>query len=478
MGFSSLEIGKRALLASKVALDVTSNNIANVNTEGYSRRVVTSSETDPHKAGFGYVGTGVLVDKLRSYREEFFDKEIRNTGTRQAGFDQDSVVFKRIEAILAEPSEFGLNEITAEFFNAFEALAQKPEDLSLRQNLLMISENMVERFHITSLKLTDLKSDIVQSANVNIDKANNIFKEIANLNNEVTRAIAHDGVGAQTFVDEREKKLEELSKLFEINRTSGEYGSINVFINGMNVITGSTYTNLKLREKVDGSTGKSSLQIVKVNNQNSETIIKMNDGELGSMLKHYNDTLNSLADSETFSVMASLDKFVDAIAKNVNNITVAGYGLNDITAPSQGRTFFEPSIGRVTADTIQISQDIAGNPENIPLSAMPDEPGDSEIARKIAKLSINQNFLDSQTPSEYYTNILGQLGLKSKSASNGSETTAIVSEQLNNQRESIIGVNLDEEAINLIKYQKSFEAASRVINATSAMLSTIINMGS
>jgi flagellar hook-associated protein 1 FlgK len=322
-----------------------------------------------------------------------------------------------------------------------------------------------------------LKSDIVQSANVNVEKANNLFKEIATLNNEVTRAIAHDGVGAQTYVDQREKKLEELAQLFEITRTNGEYGEINVFINGMNIITGTTHTKLKLREKVDGLSGESSLQIVKVNNQNSETVIKMNEGEIGSMLKHYNETLNSFADSDTFSVMASLDNFVNALAKNVNNITVAGYGLNDITAPSQGRTFFEPSIGRATAATIQISQDVAGKPEDIPLSANPDEPGDSEIARKLSKLSINKNFLEGQTASEYYTNMLGQLGMKSKASQSGSDTTAIVSEQLNNQRESIIGVNLDEEAINLIKYQKSFEAASRVINATSTMLSTVINLG-
>ena len=85
----SLEIGKRALLANKLGLDVTSNNIANVNTEGYTRRDVTFSETDPLYNRNNYLGTGLEIDKFRSFREEFFDRELRNTASRKEGYALD-----------------------------------------------------------------------------------------------------------------------------------------------------------------------------------------------------------------------------------------------------------------------------------------------------------------------------------------------------------------------------------------------------
>ncbi|MFP4529249.1 MAG: flagellar basal body rod C-terminal domain-containing protein, partial [Candidatus Kapaibacterium sp.] len=107
----------------------------------------------------------------------------------------------------------------------------------------------------------------------------------------------------------------------------------------------------------------------------------------------------------------------------------------------------------------------------------PGEPGNSDVARQVAQLATNHKFLDSQTPQEFYSGYLGKIGSMGSEAKNGSNTTRLVTDQLSNQRESIIGVNLDEEAINLIKYQKAFEAASRVINVTNEILATIINLG-
>ncbi len=476
MGISSLEIGKRALAASKVGLDTTSNNIANVNTEGYSRKIVTQSETDPYRSSQGFIGTGVLVDKIRNYREEFFDKEVRATKTRKSGFENDSRLLKRIEAILAEPSDNGLNEMVSNFLNAFEELSQKPEDISLRANLIQIAQSMIDRFNLTAQQFEDLRAEIIQNISNDLDTANRLLKEIANLNNEVQKSIAHDGVGAQTYIDEREKKLEELSKLFEINITQSDFGNINVFVNGMNIITGNIAVNLELKEKVNPTTSEKTLGII-VKGKNKEINIKTNDGEIGTMLTHYNKTLNPLASDEFFSVAKNLDDFVDTLANKINNLVIGGYGLFDKSAPPPARTFFEPNLAKITAANIKLSDDIKSAPEKIPLSSQPNEPGNSEIARKIANLSVDKNFLNNQTPSEFYTNTLGQLGQMSVNAQNGTETSTIVEEQLLNQRESIIGVNLDEEAINLIKYQKSFEAASRVINITSSMLSTLINIG-
>jgi flagellar hook-associated protein 1 FlgK len=194
-------------------------------------------------------------------------------------------------------------------------------------------------------------------------------------------------------------------------------------------------------------------------------------------MKHYNVTLDDNESSEEFSAFKKLDDFANAIVKKVNQHSMEGYGLDDNAAASPGRAFFEPAVGDATATTIEISEDIKGKPRDLPVSGAPGEPGNNDVARKIARITEDNAFLDSLTPQEFYSGFLGKIGTMGKEAKSGENTTRLVADQLTNQRESVIGVNLDEEAVNLIKYQKAFEASSRVINTTNEILATIVNLG-
>jgi len=127
--FSSLEIGKRALLAQKFGIDNTSNNIANVNTPGFSRRTAVMSETDAYKTNGDYQGTGVQVDLLRSFRQELLDKEVCGNLSQQKGYEIDQSYLQQISSVFGEPSDSGLSELTTSFLNTFNTLAQNPEML-------------------------------------------------------------------------------------------------------------------------------------------------------------------------------------------------------------------------------------------------------------------------------------------------------------------------------------------------------------
>ena len=147
MGFSTLEIGKSALLAQRYGLEVVSNNISNANTEGYSRkRADLTSSTSKFEAG-NFVGTGVIADQLKSFREEFFDEEIRNSITRNAGYEADQEILKRIEGVLGEPSETGLNNLISDFFISWDELASNPDKSAYRQKVISSARNMTDKFH-------------------------------------------------------------------------------------------------------------------------------------------------------------------------------------------------------------------------------------------------------------------------------------------------------------------------------------------
>jgi|LSQX01.1.fsa_nt_gb flagellar hook-associated protein 1 FlgK len=473
--FSIIEIGKRALLAQKFGLDITSNNVSNVNTPGYSRRSASLSETKPISGSF--LGTGVVVDAIKSYREEFYDSELRKSISRQTSYESEALLFQRIEALLAEPSESGLNELATEFFNAFEFASLNPENFGLRENLLQVAHSLVDRFNQTAEQFQNLRSETQSLISSNIEEANQLIAEIASLNHSIMSSASQIGGQAQTLIDERELKLEALAKITGINITHEENGAANVFINGINVVTNNTYNSLKLNELVNPNTGERTLQIHKLDgNGNSIGTINPQSGELSAQMKMFNVTLDDKESGNGFSVFKELDDFANAIATKVNAITITGFGLNDIDGNSPARNFFEPIVGRVTAASIKISSDIAGKPLDIPLSSRPNEPGNNDIALKISNLAYDKNFFNNSTPSQFYSGLLGKIGTFSKEALNGAKTTELISEQLNNQRDSLIGVNLDEEAVNIIKYQKAYEAASRIVTVTDSLLNTLINL--
>lgn len=475
--FTGLEIGKRGLLAQRLGLDITSNNISNVNTPGYSRRQPSMVQTDPMSYTQGFQGTGVVMDRLRTFRDEFFDREIRMSTARNATYASDEQIIQRLEAIFAEPSEMGLTEITADFFNAWEHLSMQPENIAMRENTINVAKTLTDRFNTTARQLDDTRKELYQSLNADIKTANRLIDRIAGLNNEISNNFSLKGSGAQTLIDEREKSLEDLSKLFSVNATRDEFGTVNVFANGINLITASTSSKIVLKENINAGSGEITLSLSVKNGSGIEHKLSSIDGEMPSLLKHFNITLDPNDSSGEFSISKSLNDFAAAIVKNVNDLTTGGYGLDDPEGLPPLRNFFDPAIGAATAHTISINAEIINDSRKIPLSDAANEPGNNNIARAIALLSSDSDFINGATPSDYFSGVIGRLGQMASDAVNGNMTSRLVNEQLLTQRESVIGVNLDEEAISLIKYQQAFEAASRIINTANEMLSTIIALG-
>lgn len=477
-GLSSLELGKRALLAHRFGLDVTSNNIANVNTPGYSRRSALLTETDPHKNSGQYFGTGSMVEQLRTFREEFFDREIRNTLSRKAGYDNDEKVYQRLESILAEPTELGFTEQVNDFLKAFEELALNPENIAQRDTILGQAQTLVEQFNRTATQLTELRQEVASSINIDIDKANQLLIDIAELNKNIANSKAETQNEAQTYVDQREQKLEELSELTGVNVTYDSKGMAYVYLNGMNLVSGPSSNQLKSNETTNPVTGERTIQILQYDPKtNVSNVINVQSGSIASDLKHYNVTLDDADSSDGFSAFTKLNDYVNALVTKVNSLTMGGYGLDDAGPNPPGRNFFNPTVGKATAANISLSSDIKDKPRNIPFASRAGEPGNAEVALAIGRIAQDSTFLEGQRPSEFYSGFLGRLGTIAKEADNGKTTTKLVADQLSNQRESTIGVNLDEEAVNLIKFQKGFEAASRIVNVTNELLTTIVNLG-
>ncbi|MCX7880706.1 MAG: flagellar hook-associated protein FlgK [Ignavibacteria bacterium] len=479
MGISpSLEIAKRALIAQRLGLDTTSSNVANVNTPGYSRRVPTFREGEPLPLRNGFVGNGVLVSKLRTFREEFFDRHIRRSFSNLSTLETDNALIQKLATILGEPGDQNtLNSTVMDFLNSFQSLSLKPSDIALRERTISLAKTMLFRFKEVASQIQDAREQILNDFNIGVDQANRLIKEIADLNFKIASAKSKLDGDSQTFVDLRESKLEELSKLFEVNITQGDYGTVNVFLNGINLVTGASYSQLKSKLHIDSLTNEKTLSLVKQDLSGRELAsVSLKYGKLGSLLEHYNVIYDNFDSSGGMSIATELEKFFSTFITKINSFSVNGYGLTDTTAPPPGRNFFVYS-GILSIATTDLNSEIVADVRKMPLSAFPNEHGDTSVARQIANLASDKNFLSDQTPDEYLTNIIGQLGNFGEQVASLYSTSKTANEQLLNQRESLIGVNLDEEAINLIKFQKAFEAASRVVSTTNDILGTLVNLG-
>lgn len=478
MGVSpSLEIAKRALIAQRLGLDTTSGNIANVNTPGYSRRIPNLNEGEPLPGSNGFVGNGVLVSKLRTYREEFFDRQIRRSSSNLASLEMDNTIVQRLSAILGEPSENSLTGLIIDFLNSFEDLTLHPENLAMRQRTITIAQTLLVRFKNIAYNLSETRNQIKTDIESNVQNANQLIREIADLNYKIASNKSKIDGEPQSLVDQRALKLEELSKLLDINVTNGDFGTINVFVNGLNLVTGTDFMQLKIKETIHPITNERNISLVKTDPQMRElaTLILRN-GKLNSFIKNYNIMLDPNDSSNQFSVARDLEDFFSSFVQRVNSLTSQGFGLTD-TGPNPPNRLFFVSRGNFAISGTEVNSELIADLRKIPLASLPNESGNAEIAKQISNLRYDTALFNGLTPNEALSSIISNVGNWGNSISNLYENSKLATEQLVNQRESIIGVNLDEEAINLVKYQKAFEAVSRLISTTNDLLAIIVNLG-
>lgn len=478
--FNSLEIGKRALIAQRFGLDVTSNNIANVNTRGFSRQNAVLTETKPLATSVGLLGTGVAVARVDSVRQEFFDREIRTTISSLSGFNADTELIGRLEAIFSETSDFSLDKTIQEFFAAFSDLALRPESIDKRKSVLNAGNNLAKHFNSISQGIEDLRFDVKNRAEDAVVEINRILNDVAELNRQITIARAQGNDSGLQLSDQRANLLEDLSDFVDIRVTINADNLANVNIGGGTVLTGTSAQTVELRESVDAVSGERDIALVALNGK-GDIISTLNPtkGEVGVLSNHYNVTLDSNDSSGGLSIIGELNGLADAIVDKVNTSHATGFGLDDAAGAAPGRNFFDPGsvLVPVTAATMALSADVEGLPRNVAAADAGEEPGNGETARAIADLLQAQDFINDTSVIESYSGLVADIGALGSDAKNGAATIEIVQSQLTAQREAVLGVNLDEEAISLIQFQRAFDASARVINTASEMLSVLVNLG-
>jgi len=360
---STLNIGTRALQTSQLGIDITGQNVANADVEGYSRKRINQTTVYAYDSAYGQRGLGAAVVNIERMRNMFIDEQIRKQNSEVGYFAEVAASFNRMESILCEPSDLGIMFFMDEFFNSWQNLANNPEDLSARTMVRTNAQVMIDNFRKAAMELADLRQQKNQEIPMRVERVNQLSYEIMNLNQE----IASVEIGNQNANDSRDRRdtlLKELSELIDINVVENALGQVTVTTAGHVLVAPSYRQNLEItttiRELDDGST----LRDVGIRFSESKISFIPTGGQL-----------RGLFDSRDIYIpeyQNKLDEFAGEIVKAINDVHLQGYSMSG----HSGFHFFDPN--GTTAATMKVSAAVATNVQNI-AAATADQ---SEIASR------------------------------------------------------------------------------------------------
>ncbi len=453
--FYSLEVARRSLQSQQRALDVTGHNIANANTKGYSRQVVDFRTVPPTGTGIkANIGAGVEVSSVNRMRDSFLDGQYRQQSTRNGYWNQQEEVLNVIEVILNEPSEGGLRTVLNNFWSGVQDLSNNPESTAARRVVLETGELVVDNFRYTDGQLHELRESLDVSLQARIQEINTINEEILLLNQQIVGEQAK-GNSANDLKDRRDLLLDQLSYFMDVDVAHRSNGSVDVYLSGNIMVN--QYSANRIVAEIDPEND----HMRKLVWEDGGHDVTVKGGQVASIL--------SLRDETVVDVKNMLLDLWTDFANSVNELHATGYGLDGST----GHSFF------VNVDHIRnagVNPELHRHPEKLATADAEGQPGNSNIARKIADLRFSpRDELSGATYDDFYRGLVADVGVLSSEAKRMAENGQYLSQQIDMSRQSVQGVNLDEELMNMIKYQHAYSAAARMITTVDEMLDLIIN---
>lgn len=232
--FATFNIGKRGLFAQQKAIDVTSHNIANANTEGYSRQRATLETTRPfgmpsmnNQVGPGQIGTGVDVSCIQRIRDGFMDYQVRREKSTLGQYEARDKYLSEIESIFNEPSDNGLSNLIGKFFNAWDQLSKQSESSNARTVAAQQSAALADELNHTYNQLMSVKSNAQESIKQSVFDLNGMLDRLDKLNQQIM-SVKVSGMEPNDLMDQRDLLLDQLSEKFNINVEADNFYSVNV----------------------------------------------------------------------------------------------------------------------------------------------------------------------------------------------------------------------------------------------------------
>ncbi|HLS06693.1 MAG TPA: flagellar hook-associated protein FlgK [Bacillota bacterium] len=516
--FHGLEMAKQTLFAQQSALYTTGHNIANANTKGYTRQRVNFGTMRPYPVPAvnrpeipGQLGTGVEVSSIQRIRNKFLDAQFRSENSRMNHWETTSHSLSRMERLLNEPSDSGLSKTMDLFWESLNDLAVHPDKPGARSVVAERAKSVTDTFNHLAKSLEDIQNDLRAEIGSGEDKINSLLRQINRINEQV-KTIEPHGYLANDLYDDRDRLIDELSELININveyhRSEGGALDIADGIVSIELVDqrGQSFEDpiMLLEEDVNYADDYTFIDIQPDQGEGAiETIVFHPDSDADAidayhLIEQTQGSLISLISSfgyqaEDDSVYGDYPEMIDKLdqlaftfTQTFNEIHQEGYDLNR----ESGRNFFEELTElEGAAKNVTVLQEIIDDPSFIAagyLESGSEEDryaGNGDNALRLADMfdapipneDDTDVGLDNRSPREYLQSMISTLGIHAQEANRMKDNTTILRSQVDEQRMSVSAVSLDEEMSNMIKFQHAYNAAARNMTVIDEMIDRIIN---
>lgn len=459
--FGLMNIAQSSLYTQQQAINVTGNNIANVNTPGYTRQRLNLISKQPTISGTHLIGTGVTSEQgIQRFYDQFLGGQLsaQNEGLGRWEAQQDAL--QKIELMFDEVSGFGLSGAMSQYWNAWQDVANQPAGVVERTSLVSAGQYMAETFNNIAESLGTLREDIDLHVDSIVDEVNSMARQIAELNNKITQQEV-TGHNANTLRDERDQLVFNLSKMIDIQSFEDGDGHISVAVgNGKPLVERTSSWTLTTAD----NGGVQNVLWQDSSGASVDITSQIDGGELQGWLQSRDVLLDDYA--------TRLDDLANAVMAEVNALHSTGTTLDGVT--TTGVDFFTGS----NAGTIAVNANIVANTDLIAAaSAGGAIPGDNSNAILIANLQSDSTLMPgNSTFDSFYNALVGDIGSDVQSAGFNYDHQTTMVDSLENYRLEVSGVSLDEEMVNLIQHQHAYDAAAKMINAADEMLSALMGI--
>lgn len=459
--FFGFEIARRGLISSQIAQNIISHNIVNANTPGYTKQRTEISTTLPfpypthnREIIIGQIGTGVAIDYITGIRDKILEARIKEVISDEQYYNLLFEKTDEIQSIINEPGDINLNQAINSFFNAFNDIGSNPENLSIRQNLINITQGIVKEFKFLKEKVNKMSEDANKFLKNTVLIINNLAENIKDINLEIFRAI-NLGYNPNDLIDKRNNYLNELAKFTNYQITELNNGIIKVEING-HILVGENYV-IKLDTAIVA--GTNNLKPIFTDGQDLISA----SGQIKSIIDFRDNYLNDYYNR--------LNEIAISLINEVNNLHLSGYGLNQ-GSPSGLNYFIGTGI-----DDIDINPQIINDITLIAAAKNPFSPGDGSNALDISNLKYKRILQgNALTINEAYQAFVSKIGADTHFADNNLYIYKTINNNLYQKRESLSGISLDEEMTELIKFQHAYSANLKVMKVQDEIIENLINI--
>jgi flagellar hook-associated protein 1 FlgK len=398
----------------------------------------------------------VEFEGVQSVRDNILELRIGQETQQQKRLQSYLNSMNQVHSLFNETEGAGLSAMLNQFFNFFQKLADRPRDIPTRRAVISAGQDLASAFQQTGQQLKSIQQGVDQQVRQTVEEINSDTAQLASLNQQIT-SVQGNSEQAGMLQHRQHSVLHSLSQLVDVAVTYANDGSLTITTtNGVPLVAGAQ--SFALRTAANPSTG-----FQDIFSQGNDATSSFTGGQLAGLLE--------ARDQAIPSALSNLDDLAEGLINAANTQSQKGYDLDG----AQGGNFFQPVVQPSPGSNAGAAAKMAMAISDPSLIAASSDGTQGSHGNALALANIeSQAVVNGQPATDSYSELVSTIGNEVSSATDEEEAVGLVLTQLQNQRSDISGVSLDEEASNLILYQRAYEAAAEVVAAINDITNEIV----